>query len=166
MSLNRRNWVSIFIAGLVCLPACDRDDSSDNRQEETTSASFSSIYSNVLNTYCQDCHGTTGNAAIEGSMNFDSQETAYSEVQNTLGSFTNWTSSISRQSGCDDYKIVESGNADRSLLLGSIDQSTYDKLLALGCTTSLSIHQTNNATLDEATIEVIKTWINNGAAND
>ena len=169
--MNRTIPACLAILFAMVLGGCTTTtgDSGDASSGDSSDpgAHFSSLYSNYLNN-CAQCHapGAVGaTSTTEKSLDFSTAATAYSTLTGKA------TGLSGNQQACNGVPFVVSGKPGSSLLVATIDSATrsaFDYTATPTCD--------NNAISDmafktgkapsAALIAALKTWIQNGAAND
>jgi hypothetical protein len=150
----KSQWIVRFSISTLCALAlaCGNDDgngggnnkSMDAGESCNVEANFTSLYDNVFNTItCNSagCHGVPENGGLLFS---DSKENAYAALMADSAMF-----------GAVDAKRVVAGDINNSLF--------WTRLNALKGTT---IMPPSGKLADACELAMIKTWIENGAAND
>lgn len=128
---------------------------------------FSSLYGDYLSN-CAQCHspGAVGaTSETEKSLDFSTQSKAYASL---MGSATGL---VGNQSGCNGVAFVQKDKPAMSLLVASLDSSTRSAFDLAG-KPSCDQNAISDMTVkvgkapSAAFVTALKTWIQNGAAND
>jgi len=123
---------------------------------------FTNVYSNVIGQRCTGCHRPGGSGVTVGGLDMSTQAAAYA---NLVGVTSAGTSAGSSGVTCASAAILRVAPAQSfaSLLLNKVN-SKLTGTLAL-CGSPMPLPATANP-LSQSQIDLIKTWIDNGAAND
>lgn len=128
---------------------------------------FSSLYADYLSN-CRQCHapGAVGaTSTTEKSLDFSTQGAAYASLTGSANGLSG------NQQACNGVPFIAKGKPGSSLLLAVVDASTrsaFDLTGNPGCDTNaisdmaFKVGKAPSA----AFITALKTWIQNGAAND
>jgi hypothetical protein len=145
----------------------DSGDATGGDSSGDPGAHFSSLYSNYLNN-CSQCHapGAVGaTSSTEKSLDFSTAATAYSTLTGKA------TGLSGNQQACNGVPFIVSGKPGSSLLVAVLDSGTrsaFDYSGTPGCDNNAISDMAfkTGKTPSAAFIAALKTWIQNGAAND
>lgn len=144
----------LAVSFLLVLNSCGSDNSGSGG-----SGGFSQVWSSAFSGKCGTCH----NGSSDSGPNLSTEAAFYSAtVGKSIGTYyPDYVDEIG--SGCEDFKLVATGNAGASLLAATVIESVADSFNS-SCTPSYSQHKASNVTItDQATIDLVINWINDGA---
>jgi hypothetical protein len=156
MTSLKNTWKPLFgLAIALLLSAC-------GKSTESTSGTFTQVYTNTLSRACIECHkpGTAATDQDGVTLNFSTQATAFSTL---LESTVRGASSTGT---CGSVKIVTAGSVENSYLAGVLFTDYHkDNFAGVSGCTPYAVHlQNQNLSASEKT--TILDWIRNGALNN
>ena len=156
-----------LIFGVFLLWGCS-DKKSDDKVVVTdkVEATYSSLWDNAFSDCSVACHSPSATNGTEDGPDLSSKTLFYA---NTIGKtiavdYLAWI----RTGNCDTVSLISTGDANQSLVLGSLVQSVSDSISAtFMCTSAFNLHEVEKVTLsDQATIDALTQWINDGALDN
>lgn len=141
------------IAPFACaalVAACSSSSNNNAGTDSGTPATFTQVYSNVIATKCTPCHTTSGGQGVQfGMLDMTSKDAAYMNLVNVMGAGDKCAGKGVR---------VVPGMADSSLLYlktNLTDPAPCGVKMPLG-----------GPALAQSDVDMIESWIANGAKND
>jgi hypothetical protein len=129
------------------------------KKDESTSATFSTVYTETLSTACIVCHEVPGSGTQNGaSLNFSSKALAYSTL--TTGNVT----ATDAVGACGTVKLVTASSPSTSYLLGTIIESYRSDNFAGVTNCTPNRHETLN--LSSTQQSNLVSWVQGGAQNN
>lgn len=145
--------ISLAIAQL--LSSCSTEETVDN--VTSTTPTYTTLYDSVFK-YCADCHSPDG--AEDIGIDFSQMQASYDAMYNKTPSEAGATA----PTACQSVKLINPGQAQQSILAGTIVASYSGNFDDASCVPSLSIHETENALPSTSLQESVVNWINAGAS--
>lgn len=145
-TLARRNSIMFFIAAISANLSCKDagTDPTNTNGSPTAEVSFSQQIQPIFNSYgCVSCHGGSGGLFLTPGQ-------SYSNLVN-----------VNAQAGCTTKKRVLPGNPHESVLYILISSNTPDTECGLN-----SRMPKGSPRLPQATIDLVRDWISQGAKNN
>lgn len=136
---------------------CGSEETIDNATSTTTS--YTTLYDSVFK-YCADCHSPDG--AEDIGIDFSQMQASYDAMYNKSAS----ESGVTAPSDCQSLKLINPGQAQKSVVAGGIVASYSGNFDDDSCVPSLSIHESENALPSTSLQESVVNWINAGASYD
>lgn len=126
---------------------------------------YEEVWDSSLSSCGLNCHEPGGSESDGPDMSTPDKFYA-NVVGKTIGNdYAAWTNV--RTGTCDDVQLIKKGDAENSLVVASLVQSTSDALAAAeNCTTTFNLHVTNKVTTDTETWADLVKWINDGAPKE
>jgi len=150
-----------LIISVMLLWGCSETD------DKTT---YTEMWDSLFNTCSTGCHSLSATNGTEQGPDFSSKELFYTNTINktVATDYQNWVDIGGRTGDCDSVNLITPGNANESLVVGSLVQTVSDRIAAdNNCTTTYSLHEPLFVTItDQATIDALIEWINDGAQNN
>ena len=161
--MNVYRFLPVALSASALLSGCVTTDGAGGDAQPH----FSSLYANYLNN-CAQCHapgavGATSNT--EKTLDFSTQSAAYNSLMGKASGLSG------NQQACNSVAFIVKDKPASSLLVASLDSATrsaFDLSSNPGCDTNAisdMAFKTGKAP-SAAFITALKTWIQNGAAND
>lgn len=121
----------------------------------TTAATFTTVYTTIIATKCAPCHTTAaGDGVTDGMLDMTSQSNAFTNLVNVAAAGTSCATS-----GTAGLKRVVPSDSAASLLYQKVDPD-----VGAPCGSKMPLGSVDG--LDEASADMIKSWIDDGAKNN
>ncbi|MBU0675614.1 MAG: hypothetical protein KJ950_13310 [Proteobacteria bacterium] len=131
---------------------------------ESTDGQYTDLWNKKFNTCGVNCHSSGAADGTENGPDLSTKDSFYNDlVGKSAANYPNWL----RLGDCNTDTFIHGGDAAHSTMMASLVRSYSDHMSQTqGCTTALSLHDVNHVAItDQALIDEMVAWINNGALN-
>jgi len=145
-----------LIISVMLLWGCSETD------DKTT---YTEMWDSLFNTCSTGCHSPAATNGTEDGPDFSTKDAFYANTINKTvdTDYQNWV----RTGDCNDVSLIKPNSANESLIVGSLALSVADSIsAAFNCTNAYNVHIQEQVSADQATIDALIEWINDGAQNN
>jgi hypothetical protein len=129
--------------------------------EVAPKSKFDQLYTDLFS-QCDSCHGK-GYPGTENGPDLSSKDLIIDNlVGKTAKNYENWEALAVRDESCQDIPFINSGNASESMVVAILDATVAEGISP--CVIASHIQGTaQNIRFTDATLALLKEWINEGA---
>ncbi|MDH5545220.1 MAG: hypothetical protein OEZ43_06485 [Gammaproteobacteria bacterium] len=160
----RKLWfVGLLLLVVVVINACDMLSQLDKDPYADVQPTYTSLWESYFSGCGPNCHEPS-NADLGDGPDMSSKAAFYAGLYQKTASDYSWNIN----SECRDYAYIDPANADGSLLLASLIESSSSSFsTTYECTTSFNVHVLNKTHVESENLKTqLIAWINNGADNN
>jgi hypothetical protein len=148
-------FVGSLMLALIQLSSCGSKDTT-----ATTASAYDTLWTNVFDGKCKDCHGVTNNTKTFGGPDMRTKDTFYSNLVAKKGSdYPDWDTFQSVRSSCNTASFIAKGDATNSLVATIFQDSP-----TVPCVVKSHMTPEQSLTISADNLASLKSWINSGAA--